>query len=275
MDLGFRITLSRIAGLALAALFGAAFLAAAVAVAQEDFVPEGETNVILDPTAWSRLRGEYAVNLGFEPFVFKGELGVLDYVTVGISYGGVGVLGSGEPNWNPRPGFLGKIRITNGGEWLPAIAAGYDDQGYGRYFKNKPYGDRAAGYNRYQYKAKGFFGVISQEIEFLGSLGLHLGVSYNLLERDDDLSADVYGGLEKSIGPYFMVLGTYDAGLNDDAEPSLGMGRGYLNGGVRWRVSDKFNCEFWAVNILENQTEKLGKAGGYTRMLYLTYVDSF
>jgi len=68
-----------------------------VAAAQEDFVPEGETYVITNPTAWSRLRGEYAASVGVEPFTVRCELGVLDYLTVGISYGGVDVFGSVQP----------------------------------------------------------------------------------------------------------------------------------------------------------------------------------
>jgi hypothetical protein len=245
------------------------------AAAQEDFVPEGETYIMLYPAAWARARGEYNLNLGFEPFIIRGELGILDYLTVGISYGGIGVLGNGDAKMNPRPGFQGKFRITNGGTWLPAIAVGYDDQGGGQYYDQAPYRDGRADYDRYQFKARGFYGVISQEIEFLGVLGLHLGGSVNFVETKDDRGADLYGGLEKSVGPHLMVVATYDPALNDNAPESLGMGRGYLDGGLRWRVTDQFNVEFWVTNIMENQTEKLGRAGGYNRMLYLTYIDTF
>ncbi len=250
-----------------------------VAAAQEDFVPEGETYVITNPTAWSRLRGEYAASVGVEPFTVRGELGVLDYLTVGISYGGVDVFGGVQPAMNPRPGFQAKFRVTNGGAWLPAFAVGYDDQGYGRYYDYDPYIWRTAAvkvdYDRYQFKAKGFYAVVSQEIELLGVLGLHLGVSYNVIEDKDDRNADVFGAVEKGIGAHLMALGAANMGINDNSPAALGMNRGYLDAGIRWRVTDAFNLEFWLTNLLENQTGKLGAEGGYARKLYLTYISSF
>ncbi len=274
--MGKRLAAGR-AALAAAALLGA--LSAAPAFPQEDFVPEGETYVIETPTAWTRLRGEYAANLGVEPFVVRGELGILDYLTFGVSYGGADVFGNATPTMNPRPGFQVKFRFTNGGEWMPALSAGYDDQGHGRYYEYDPYILRRTGnkvaYERYQFKAKGFYGVISQELELLGALGLHAGVSYNLAETKDDNGADVFGGLEKTLGPHIMLLGTYDMALNDNDTDALGMGRGYLDAGVRWRVVETLNLEFWLTNLLENQTTKLGHEGAYSRMFYVTYIDSF
>jgi hypothetical protein len=265
---------------ALAAALAAVTLAGVTAAfAQEDFVPEGETYVIENPTAWTRLRGEYAAGLGVGPFVVRGELGILDYLTFGMSYGGVDVFGYGQPTMNPRPGFQAKFRITNGGAVMPALSAGYDDQGHGAYYDFDPYALEHTGehvsYERYQFKAKGFYAVVSQEIDVLGALGLHGGVSYNLVEDKDDDGPDVFGGLEKAFGPHLMLLGTYDMGLNDNSSESLGMGRGYLNAGLRWRVAETFNLEFWLANLLENQVDKLGEAGGYQRILYLTYIDSF
>ncbi|HUV87035.1 MAG TPA: hypothetical protein VMX79_07965 [bacterium] len=262
-----------------------ALLAAAVAAAapaaypQEDFVPEGETWVIEDPTAWTRLRGEYDASIGVEPFVVRGEIGILDYLTVGMSYGGVDVLGNATPTMNPRPGFQVKFRITNGGPIMPALALGYDDQGHGKYYDFDPYIELTEGnqvnYDRYQFKAKGFYLALSQEVELLGALGMHAGVSYNVVEDVDDNGPDVYAAVEKTVGPHLMLLTSYDMGLNDNAPESLGMGRGYLDAGVRWRVTENFNLEFWATNLLENQIAKLGNEGRYSRVLYLTYIGSF
>jgi len=258
----------------LAALAGA--LVVAAAGAQEDFVPEGETYCIDNPSAWTRLRGEYAAGIGVEPFVVRGEIGILDYLTVGVSYGGADVFGTATPTMNPRPGFQAKFRITNGGPIMPAVAVGYDDQGHGKYYDFNPrYPGQNLDYDRYQFKAKGFYLVLSQEIEVLGALGLHLGVSYNVIEDKDDGDPDVYGSLEKSLGPHLMLLGTYSMGLNDDAPDSLGSGYGYLDAGVRWSVTPNFNLEFRFTNLLENQLDALGEDGSYARRLDLSYVGSF
>ncbi len=271
--------LGRGARRALAVMAAAAAAMAASTSAQEECVPEGETWVMQDPTAWTQLRGEYAASIGVEPFVVRGEIGILDYLTAGISYGGASVFGSGTATMNPRPGFQAKFRITNGGPIMPAVAAGSDDQGHGKYYDFDPYIESTRGekvnFDRYQFKAKGFYLALSQEIELLGALGLHAGVSYNVVEDVDDGGPDVYAALEKSLGPHLMLLASYDMGLNDNASGSLGMGRGYLDAGVRWRVTENFNFEFWATNLLENQTEKLGEEGAYARKLYLTYIGSF
>lgn len=258
-----------------AALAGAAL--AAAAWAQEDFVPEGETYVIDNPSAWTRLRGEYGAGIGVEPFVVRAEIGILDYLTVGVSYGGTDVFGTATPTMNPRPGFQGKFRITNGGPILPAISVGYDDQGHGKYYDFSPrYPGQNVNYDRYQFKAKGFYLVLSQEIEVLGALGLHLGASYNVIEDEDDGGVDVFGSLEKTLGPHLALLGAYSLGLNDDdPDNSLGSGYGYLDAGVRWRVTEDFNLEFRFTNLLENQLVALGEEGGYARRLDLWYVGSF
>jgi opacity protein-like surface antigen len=258
----------------LAALAGAAV--AAAAWAQEDFVPEGETYVIDNPSAWTRLRGEYGASIGVEPFVTRGEIGILDYLTVGVSYGGADVFGTGSPTMNPRPGFQAKFRITNGGPILPAVSVGYDDQGHGKYYDFNPrYPGQNVDYDRYQFKAKGFYLALSQEIEILGALGLHLGASYNVIEDKDDANADVFASLEKTLGPHLVLLGAYSVGLNDDAPDSLGSGFGYLDAGVRWRVTENFNLEFRLTNLLENQLDALGEEGSYARRLDLLYVGSF
>jgi opacity protein-like surface antigen len=251
-------------------------VAAAAAWAQEDFVPEGETYVVDNPSAWTRLRGEYEARIGVEPFVVRGEIGILDYLTVGVSYGGADVFGTGTPTMNPRPGFQAKFRITNGGPILPAVALGYDDQGHGKYYDFNPrYPALNVDFDRYQFKAKGFYLVLSQEIEVLGALGLHLGVSYNVIEDKDDDGADVYGSLEKTLGPHLVLLGAYTLGLNDDGPDSLGSGFGYLDAGLRWRVTENFNLEFRFANLLENQLETLGEEGRYARRLELAYVGAF
>lgn len=249
-------------------------------LAQEDFIPEGETYVITNPSAWTRLRGEYAGSVGVEPFTVRGELGLFDYLTVGISYGGVDAFGSIRPAMNPRPGFQAKFRITNGGQWLPAVAVGYDDQGHGRYYDYDPYIWRKdavkVDYDRYQFKAKGFYAVMSQEIEAFGFLGLHAGASYNIIEDKDDRNcADIFGSLEKGLGQHLVILAAANMGINDNGPASLGMNRGYLDAGVRWRVVESFNLEFLLTNLLENQTSKLGAEGGYARKLSLTYIGSF
>ena len=68
---------------------------------------------------------------------------------------------------------------------MPAVAFGFDSQGYGFY-------DASA--ERYQIKSKGFYTVLSKSFWLLGPLGVHGGAHYSL-EDDDDGSAAFEGAL--------------------------------------------------------------------------------
>jgi hypothetical protein len=245
--------------------------------AQEDFVPEGETYVIREPAAWTRASGDFCLQMGMEPLFVRAELGILDYLMAGISYGGVNVLGYEEPELYPRPYFQIRFRITNGGMFLPALAVGYDDQGQGRFIKEESIANIDRDWNRFQIKAKGFYAVASQEYELLGPFGIHLGVNYNPIEdNDEDKHPNVFAGLEMGLGQHIVLVGTYDAAINDNGDESFGDGFGFLNAGVRWRVVPEFNIEFYLMNLLENQNETLpGDEGGLSRMLVITYKGSF
>ncbi len=250
--------------------------------AQEDFIPEGGTYVIKEPTAWTRPKGEVAISTGFTPWVVRGEIAILDYVLLGVAYGGTDVLGYGKPDFNPYPAFQIKFRITNGGPVLPALSVGYDDMGQGRYLDGvNPYQSKnetrdtgvskIIDYNRYVIKAKGFYVAASQEYGLFGALGFHFGGNYSVRERKDDDSLDFFMGIEKSLGPRFMAMLTYDMGFNDDNDNALGEGRGFLSAGARWSVSDDFDLDFYFTNLLDNQETRLGDEGKNNRMFYITY----
>ena len=259
------------------------FICGPIAVsAQEDFVPEGGTYVIKEPTAWTRPKGEVAISTGFTPWVVRGEIAILDYVLLGVAYGGTDVLGYGKPDFNPYPAFQAKFRLTNGGPVLPALSIGYDDMGQGRYLDGvNPYHSKnetrdtgvrkIIDYNRYVIKAKGFYVVASQEYGLFGALGFHFGANYGVRERKDDDSLDFFMGIEKSLGPRFMAMLTYDMGFNDDNDNALGEGRGFLSAGARWSVSDDFDLDFYFTNLLDNQETRLGDEGKNYRMFYITY----
>jgi hypothetical protein len=255
---------------------------ATTAFAQEDFAPEGDTYVIKEPAAWTRPKGEIAVSTGFTPWVVRGEIAILDYVLLGVAYGGTDVLGYGEPDFNPYPAFQIKFRITNGGAVIPALSVGYDDMGQGRYLDGvNPYQSknesrdarerRIINYNRYVIKAKGFYAVASQEYGLFGALGFHFGMNYSVREAKDDDTLDFFAAVEKSLGPRVMIMATYDVGFNDDNDNALGQGRGFLNTGIRWHVSDDFDIDFYVTNLFNNQEKRLGDEGKYTRMFYITY----
>jgi hypothetical protein len=146
--------------------------------------------------------------------------GIFDRLSVGLSYGGSGLIGSGTPVMNDIPGAMIKVRVLDESMFLPALALGFDSQGRDGYIK---------ALNRYSIKSPGIFAVVSKNYSMLGYLSLHGGVNYTLERGDGDRDVNGYLGVEKTIGPFVSLTVEYNLGLNDNNASAIGRGRGYLN----------------------------------------------
>lgn len=223
-------------------------------------------NLIDQPTAGSLEKGEYGFDLRFYPD--GGELacmkvGLFDRFMLGVSYGGRNLIGRGEVEWNELPGVLIKYRLFEE-TVLPALALGFDSQGYGTWSDSL---------DRYEIKAKGLFAVLSKNFSVagLGTLGLHAGVNYNTFEDEDDRSLNGFTGFDKSLNDQIAVLAEYDLALDDNNRSALGRERGYLNAGLRWVFARQLGIEFSFKDILENRRD----VSSISRELRITYVETF
>jgi hypothetical protein len=172
------------------------------------------------------------------------EAGVYDNVSIGISYGGSNLIGSGNVDWYKLPGVTIRARLFNETTLIPAIAIGFDSQGKGIY-------DDAD--KRYAIKSPGFFGAVSKNFDFLGYMSLHGTVNYSLEGTDGDNFVDVRAGVEKTLGSSFSLLVEYDFALNDN-NSNFGSGKGYLNAGLRWSPGAGFTVGFDLRDLLSNKT---------------------
>jgi len=179
-------------------------------------------------------------------------VGLLDVVDVGVSFSGIGIIGSEPVRWQPHAAFQGRIRIIEESMVSPALAIGFDSQGEGAYVSGK-------NLNRFRTKSKGAYCVASRNYRFLGNLGLHGGVNYSFEDNDGDRDPSFWAGADKTIGPMFEVCAEYDFATNDNENRSITYNRGYLNGAVRMHIGGSFILEFDLRNILRN--EKKGLAG--------------
>src|SRR5260221_4328666 len=155
-----------------------------------------EPRYLIDiPTAGITSRGTLALDMDFYQsggVLAELSIGLFDRMIVGASYGGVNVLGTEKPLWNKNAGFDVKIRLIEETVPLPAIALGFNSQGRELHIDEL---------NRYSIKSLGFFAVVSKNYRAWGSLSLHGGVNYSL-ERDDDSAPNIFGGIDKSLGPF-------------------------------------------------------------------------
>ena len=218
------------------------------------------------PTAGTLSKGTAAFSL--RVFTGGGLLGGLyagisDRLMMGISFGGSNILGIGKITWNPRPEVALKYLILSESRVLPALALGFESQGYG------PYDDNL---NRYQIKSRGFYGVLSRNIALAGTLGLHAGMNYGIENKDNDGKVNIFLGADKSINQHLTVMIEYDFAMNDDQSlPGLGKSKGYLNLGARVTLGGRFGIEFDLRNLLDNRTGSVSPS----RELKILYAEGF
>ena len=191
------------------------------------------------------------------------SVGLTARFTLGVSYGGENIIGTGKINMNPQPCVQVKYLLFEEQNLSPALVIGFDSQGYGGYDKSL---------KRYAIKSKGFYTVLSKNTSFLGGLGLHVGANYSLETEDGDKDPNFFVGCHKWINPELVLLGEYDMAINDNSDNAIGSGKGYLNAGVRWSFSRRFFIEFSWKNILENQDQIFGSSREI-RMIYVAHFN--
>ncbi len=190
------------------------------------------------------------------------EVGVFDNFSIGISYGGANIIGTGSIDFYKLPGVYIKGRIIDESEEMPAIALGFNSQGKGEFLSRL---------NRYEIKSPGFFLTSSKNFELFGYISIHAMLNYTLERDDKDKDLNFALGLEKTIGGNVSLYAEYDFALNDNNPLSLGAGKGYLNFGARWSVTDGFTIGLDLRDLLSNQKINTFSAD---RALFVEYITS-
>lgn len=187
------------------------------------------------------------------------EAGVFENISIGISYGGANLIGSGKVDWYNWPGVNLRARIFNETTFFPAIAIGFDSQGKGKYDTES---------DRFAIKSPGFFGAVSKNFDFLGYLAFHGTVNYSLESDDGDNFVDLRFGAEKTLGSSFSLIVEYDFAFNDN-NTDFGSGKGYINAGLRWSIGTGFTFGFDFRDLLSNKSDTKNAADRSIRVEYL------
>jgi len=194
----------------------------------------------------------------------QASVGLTDRLAMGLSFGGGNIIGAGRINWNPRPEAQIKYRLFEESPIWPAVAIGFDSQGYGSY---------SDGLDRYEIKSKGVYGVLSKNYHLWGRpLGLHLGTNYSFEKKDGDDDLSFFLGLDKSLNEELSLVAEYDMALNDDRQNGVfGTGRGYFNMGLRWNIERRF---FFELDI-RNLTDNIENLSAFSRELRIVTLQFF
>jgi len=232
-------------------------------------VNRSQLRMIIDtPTAGMLPRG--AFDFDMRTFPVGGvqatlRIGLADRFLVGVGYGASKLLTDVDPDWNPNLEFIISLRLHEeaGIDNLPAIAVGYNSLGYGNYDSDN---------DRYMVKSPGFYVAFSKNFKFYENpAGIHWGINYSL-ENDEDNDPDAFIGFNTDVGPSMVFLTEYDFGLNDNKRYGVyGLGRGFLNMGLAWYITDDLSLELDLKNLLRNRDD----AEAIDREARLVYVEYF
>jgi hypothetical protein len=194
-------------------------------------------------------------------------IGFTRFFSFGISYGGYNVIGTGDPELNPEPAVNLKVRLLEESLVAPAVAIGFDSQGYGKYFEDKVcprdencepgetcYKDRECveedlDEDRYLVKSPGIYAVASKNWDVVGPLSFHGGISYSL-ENKQDNDLTLFVGVIKSFSDFLDIRAEYDFATNDNESAwQIAEDRGRLNASLLWHVSENISLGFEARDI--------------------------
>ena len=189
-------------------------------------------------------------------------VGFARYFSFGISYGGLRIIGSGDPEMNPRPAVQLKARIIEESFVIPAIALGFDSQGRGGYLDSL---------DRYLLKSRGIYAVASKNWDLLGPFSAHGGISYSL-EDDDNNGATIFLGAIKTFGNFLDLRGEYDFAISDDWTDNPNISDdGILNISAIWHVNTSFSIGIEVRDVLTGNKVHLDDLREWNRGLCIEY----
>jgi hypothetical protein len=155
------------------------------------------------PTAYTLLHGGYDLIArmyeGGGLFV-RGNIGFKDRLMLGFSGNATNVIGHGDIDVQ-EPRLAVKWKILDQGRAPVALAAAWDDRGYGETFSRRFFPGLQ----------KGFYSVVSREFKKAGYLQLHGGanvVSFSDFESERDLG--FFGGLSFALHRSFVLNAEVD-----------------------------------------------------------------
>jgi len=219
------------------------------------------------------------------------RVGLGDRFNIGLAYGGDGIIGySPRVRWNDLPGVLIKYRIIEEGVAAPALAIGFDNQGYGGSAESDIYG-----YNGYIYKSPGFFAAFSKNYLMFKSvqIGFHGTLNYSLEEADYVKWANLALGTDIGVNNDIALFAEYDFAFNDITGADNGKRlyalphKGFFNIGLRWVFTENFYVEFDMFDLFENKTRRVyaptlqepdrrvREPVGWGRELKVAYISKF
>jgi hypothetical protein len=182
----------------------------------------------------------------------KTAFGVFPRLNIGFGLDSEGLIGTGDARLN-KPTINVKFRIFDGYSIIPAIALGWDGQGY---VWNKQL-------DEYEQRERGLYAVGTSEF-LVRNLQIHFGGNISDFNSDESNDPRAFAGVTYSIPPYATLMAEYDNIRRYDERR--------INYGLRWFLSPNFTVDLAGRNIPEH----VGTKSRITeRIVKLNYSGSF
>jgi hypothetical protein len=232
-------------------------------------------NLISIPTAGTVEKGAWNLDIHLQKnggVLSSLLIGMTPNFSLGLSYGVQNLIGNSIPTLNRTvPEVQVKYRILEESELYPAFVIGLTTQGFGGFDSTySSVEDDLINKNRYEFKAHGFYGILSKNWNLFGNLGLHIGGSINTWEgSEDEKIPNFLLGLDKDINNSFTFLAEYNFATNDKNNTSFKNNDkwpGFLNAGIRWSISESLQAELCLIQI--RKTQKFNEMNREFKILY-------
>ncbi len=192
------------------------------------------------------------------------NVGLMNRINIGLSFGGARILSEQNTEWNSDMEFLLKYRIITEDYSYPSIAFGFSSQGSGYWDKDK---------KRYAQKSKGFFIAATKSfLAYQNVVAFTGGINITPEGWSENKNPTAYFGFITQVNNEVHFLGEYDFAINDNKRyAQYGRGRGNLNFGLEWVLTESVSLEFNLRNVLLNRDDVKSPERG----IRLIYLESF
>jgi hypothetical protein len=181
---------------------------------------------------------------------------------IGISFGGTGIIGESDVNFQELPSVHIRYRVINEKLSFPAIVFGVNTQGRGIYSKSR---------KQFEVFSPGIYLSLSKNFNWLlGDVAFHGGANYSFEAKPETRVPNLYCGLEQSIGSSVAFNFEFNTAINEYREELI-EGIGIFNASLRWSVAAGMTLEFQLRDLLSNRKNY----NTPSRYIGLEYIDSF
>jgi len=185
------------------------------------------------PIARVLSRGEFNFGIRFQKLgglLFSLDAAIFDRFSMGIRYGGTGIVGDEDINFYPMPGINISYLLIEESSFIPAFLLGVETQGFDEYIEES---------ERYFVKSRGIFLSITKEFPFLAGFILNGGISRTFETKDEKNGLDLFSSVIIKFSPEFSIFSEYALGYNDPLHD-----KGIFNTGISFNLENQFFFSF-------------------------------